>query len=233
MRTKILSLLFALTTGFSAQAIAHKTMVPDTSTLVTFQVISIRQIQQDEIQASLRIEKNHTKSENVQSEINEAMKSALDLSKKYPDVNTSTGRYFVYKDEQKSQWKGSQTIVLDSFQENSIAKFAGELQKNGFIVDNYSYTLSEKSKRSMDDSMRLELIQKATQIATNVLAKGLNKKFMRFAQIEFNSQNYSPLISFRASYSNSNEGVSANNPVAQSGLSDVQMTANVNAIFGE
>jgi predicted secreted protein len=232
VRIKFLSLFFAMTCGFSAQALTQKGMPTDRSTVITFQVTATRQIQQDEIQASLRIEKNSTKSEEVQSEINSAMKMALELSKKYPDVKTSTGRYFVYKDDQKSQWRGSQTILLDSFSENPMAKLSGELQRNGFIVDNYSYTLSEKTKRSMDDSMRLELMQKATQIATNVLAKGLNKKFMRFAQIEFNGQNYSPLISFRAAYSNSN-GAASNNPVAQSGLSDVQMTANVNAVFGE
>ena len=225
-------LISTIIVTLSANAIERKADPVNTFTTVTYQVTSTRQIQQDEILASLRIEKTELKSEDVQSEINGEMKSALDLSKKYPNIKTSTGRYFVYKDDQKSQWKGSQSILLDSFDQNSIAQFAGELQKNGFIVDNYSFTLSEKSRRSMDDSMRIDLLQKASQIATNVIAKGLNKKFIRFAQIDFNSQNYYPVVSLTRSFSSANASVnSTNNPVAQAGSSDVQMSASISALF--
>lgn len=227
----IIAFFTAASLANTAQAIAQRKQVNEFTT-VTYQVSTTRQIQQDEIQASLRIEKIDVKSEDVQAHINNDIKTALDLSKKYPDVKTSTGRYFVYKDEQKSQWRGSQTILLDSFTANAIAQYAGELQKNGFVVDNYSYTLSEKSRRSMDDNMRIELLQKASQIATTVIAKGLNKKFIRFSQIDFNSQNYYPVLSLR-SFSSANASTTATNPTAQAGMSDVQMTANVSALFEE
>lgn len=228
---KILVICSTLTSSITTYALEKKGDANNLSTIASFQVSSTRQIQQDEIQASLRFEKTDLTSEDVQLQINVAMKVALDLSKKYPDVKTSTGRYVVYKDEQKSVWKGSQTILLDSFSQNAIAQYTGELQKSGFIVDNYSYILSEKARRSLDDNMRLELMQKASQIANNVIAKGLNKKFIRFATIDFSSQNYPLSVSLRSlTISNNN---SSNNPVAQAGFSDVQMTANIRAVFGE
>ncbi|MES2616174.1 MAG: SIMPL domain-containing protein [Bdellovibrionota bacterium] len=234
--TKILALFFSITLSFAAQAIeAKKPPLPPPPhiTTVTFQVNATRQIQQDEIQASLRFEKTDSKSDGVQIQINSAMKDALELSKKYPDVRTSTGKYFVYKDDQKSQWKGSQTIILESFLQAPMAQLAGELQKNGFVVDSYSYTLSEKSRRSMDDNMRLEIIEKANQIANNVLSKGLGKKFIRFAQIDFTSQNFYPSVSLRAFSGSVGNANSASSPVAQAGVSDVQMTANISAVFEE
>lgn len=230
IRPFIFVLLF-LCFGFNAQA-QRLPIVGAKSTVVTFQVSTTKQIQQDEIQASLRIEKSDSKSEDLQFQINSMMKLALDLSKNYSDVKASTGRYFVYKDDQKSQWKGSQTLHLSSFSQTSISKFVGGLQKNGFVMDNYSYTLSENSRRSMDDSMRLDLIQKANQIAINVIAKGLNKKFIRLAQIEFNSQNFYPTLSFR-SFTSGSSANPTNNPTAQAGMSDVQMSANITAVFGE
>ncbi len=231
---KSVSLLSAIFLTNSSQAIDHKVNLSNNTTLVTYQVSSTKQIQQDEIQASLRVEKSNLKSSDVQNEINIAIKTALDFSKKYPEVKTSTGRYIVYNEEQKNYWKGSQVILLDSFSQSQISQFVGQLQKNGFVTENYSYILSDLKRTSMDNEMRAELIQKASQIASTIISKSLNKKFLRFTQIDFTSQNYYPVAAFRSvSLSTGNANISNNNPTAQSGLSDVQMTASVSALFGE
>jgi predicted secreted protein len=222
--------LLASSLFLSAHALTKKADGGETT--VTYQVSSTRQIAQDQIKGVFRLEKADKNSDHLQSEINLEMKSALQLSEKYPNVITSTGRYFVYNDEQNSKFKGSQTISLESFDEKAINEFAGELQKKGFLVDNYNYTLSEKNRRSMDDNMRLDLLDKAMQIATNVIAKGLHKNFIRFSQIDFNSQNYSPMNFVRAIGVNSSVNNSTN-PTAQAGLADVQMSANIVAIFGK
>lgn len=234
MKYIILPLSLLLATSAFAIGKKHDQFSEHKNTTVTYQVSDTKQIQQDEIQASLHVEKTSESSQEVQANINEAMKSAIELSKKYPQIESSTGRYYVYKDDQKSTWKGSQSIQLVGADQNSIAELSGELQKNGFVMENYSYFLSQKSRSSLDDTMRLELLAKAEQVAKNVFAKGLHKKFLRFAQIDFNSQNYSPVFNVRsfAMVSGSNSDA-ASSPIAKAGQSDVQMTANITAIFGD
>lgn len=201
--------------------------------IVTYQVTASGQMQQDEILATLRIEHSDNKSDLLQTMINKDMRAALDLTSKYPNVLTSTGRYFVYHDEQNSLYKGSQTIQLDSFDKNSMDGLAGELQKIGFIIENYSYSLSEKNKQSLYDSLRLELLEKATRSAKEVIAKGLHKNFIGFTQIDFSTQNYTPILFARsASISGASNNGSSSDPTAQAGLANVQMTANITAKFG-
>lgn len=157
-------------------------------TLVTLSASDQKDIQQDLLVASLRIDIEDKDSKVVQDKVNKAMKQAVDAAKTMPDVKVSTGQYYVYQYEpdpeprpltnaqrqKKMLWKASQTLDIQSKKAENILELSGKIQEMGFVMNGLNYTLSSELAESQKDELLVGALKKI-QDKANLISKSLGK----------------------------------------------------------
>jgi len=159
-----------------------------------------REVDQDLLIASLRIEVENKSNKTVQNDINVAMKKALDLAKGYGEVKAITRGYNVHQYDKNGGkrdrprdmvWKGSQSVQLKSKNADQLLELAGKIQGAGFLMGGLSYTLSPEVAAQIQDEM-LEAALAKLSARANRAAKALGKKEAELKEI--NTQgNYNPV----------------------------------------
>lgn len=158
-----------------------------------------REVDQDLLIATLRVEVEDKSNKKVQNDINTAMKKALDEAKKYKDVKAITRSYNIHqydrnggrKDRARDMvWKGSQSVQLKSKNAEELLELAGKIQGAGFLMNGLSYTLSPEVAAQVQDEMLEAALQKLNARATRA-AKALGKKNAELKEINTNG-NYTP-----------------------------------------
>ena len=159
-----------------------------------------REVDQDLLIATLRIEVEDRSNKVVQNDVNKAMKAALDLAKGYKDVKAITRGYNVHQYDRNGNkrdrardmiWKGSQSVQLKSKNADDLLELAGKIQGAGFLMSGLSYTLSPEVAAQVQDEM-LEAALKKLSARANRAAKALGKKTAELKEI--NTQgNYNPV----------------------------------------
>lgn len=143
-------------------------------------------LKQDLLQASLRIEVDGKDPKKVQDEINKAMQKAIAETKDIKEVKTSTGQYNLYSYDpnpnpqpktniRNYQWKGSQTIDLQSKDQAKLLQLTGKIQELGFAMNGLNYTLSPEQSEAYRDNLMtaaLKKIQTKADLAAKALGKG-------------------------------------------------------------
>ena len=172
----------------------------DDDSLLHISATESREVDQDLLIATLRIEVEDKSNKTVQNEINKGMKAALDLAKNYKDVKAITRGYNVHqydknggkRDRPRNMvWKGSQGVQLKSKNADQLLELAGKIQGAGFLMGGLSYTLSPEVAAKVQDEMLEAALVKLTARA-NRAAKALGKKEAELKEI--NTQgNYNPV----------------------------------------
>lgn len=157
-------------------------------TFVTLSASDQKQVAQDLLVASLRIELDDKDARKVQNEINKAMAKAVDTAKADSAIKVSTGNYYVYSydpnpsprplshaEQQKRMiWKGAQTIDLQSKDAQKILDLVGKIQDMGFAMNGLNYTLSNEVAEAQRDELlvgALQKIQKKAELISKTLGK--------------------------------------------------------------
>lgn len=150
-----------------------------------------REVDQDLLIATLRIEIEDTENRLVQNHINKGMKSALDIAKNYADVKAITRGYNVHhydknagkRDRPRNMvWKGSQSVQLKSKNADALLELAGKIQSAGFVMGGLSYTLSPEVAAKVQDEM-LEAALAKLKTRAERAAKALGKKEAELKEI--------------------------------------------------
>jgi predicted secreted protein len=229
----------------SAQQNDIKLLEPG-QTIISLSVIEQMELQQDLLQASLRIEIDDKDPKAIQNKINTDMQAALSTAKKYGDVKTSTGQYYVYSYDPNPQpqpaqnlrsanerliWKGSQTINLNSKNSEQLLELAGKIQELGFVMNGLNYTLSPEKSEEYKDTLMTQALKKIQSRAA-LAAKSLGKS--EFDIIEVSIDNAGPIMPMpmmmkSARMEAADAGMAA--PVAQSGEQTVSMSVTARVLL--
>ncbi|MGB0719289.1 MAG: SIMPL domain-containing protein [Bdellovibrionales bacterium] len=199
-----------------------------------------REVDQDLLIATLRIEVESEDNKKVQNDINTAMAKALELAKPYADVKAITRGYNVHQYDKNGSkrdlprrmvWKGSQSVELKSKNAEKLLELAGKIQSAGFIMGGLEYTLSPEVAAQIQDEMleaALEKLQNRAQRA----AKALGKSTATLKDIDTQG-NYAPEP--RATLNSANFSMMASKemaaPVASPGETTLSMTVNAKALL--
>lgn len=199
-----------------------------------------REVDQDLLIANLRIEVEDSNNKLVQNQINKAMKSALDLAKKYGDVKAITRGYNVHQYDKNGGkrnmprnmvWKGSQSLQLKSKNSEELLELAGKIQEIGFLMGGLNYTLSPDVAAKIQDEMLEVALEKLSARAQRA-AKALGKKDAELKEI--NTQgNYNPQPVYARGAKMEMMSMSADiaPPVASPGETTITMTVNAKALL--
>lgn len=238
-------ILFALLLTFPISANAqYKDAVfelEENDSLLHISATERREVDQDLLIASLRIEVENKNNKDVQNEINKGMKAALDLAKGYKDVKAITRGYNVHqydlnggkRDRTRNMiWKGSQSVQLKSKDADALLELAGKIQEAGFIMGGLNYTLSPEVAAKVQDEMLEAALEKLSARAQRA-AKALGKKDAELKEIntQGNSQpqpqHYQRNVKMRAMSADMEMAA----PVASPGETTITMTVNAKALL--
>ena len=244
---KLFYALFILSMAMSGAANAQQNdikLLEPGQTIISLSAIEQMELQQDLLQASLRVEIDDKDPKGIQNKINTDMQSALAAAKNYSDVKTSTGQYYVYSYDPNPQptqnlrdakerivWKGSQTINLSSKNSQQLLELAGKIQELGFVMNGLNYTLSPERSEEYKDTLMTQALKKIQNRAA-IAAKALGKS--EYDIIEVSIDNAGPIMPMpvmmkSARMESADAGMAA--PVAQSGEQTVSMSVTARVLL--
>lgn len=202
--------------------------IPDSATVVHLSESSYKRIVQDKARATIRVENNSGKTEEVKSYIEDKISKAKEFAKDYPDVSIVTGRYAVERlynpDNKKADfWMGSQSIIMDSYNTEQLTTLAGKLERELGIISNVQFYLSEdKGSNYKDDLIARSL--KAIQERAQRMAKQLKYKKVHIAEIKMESAvRYAPYSGIRRIVPGNN-GMASSTPSVSSQKDEMGIT---------
>lgn len=243
----LLCALLVLTSGPALASEEKKSVGEVPMTTVTLSASDQRQVEQDLLVASLRIELDNKDSRKLQDEINKAMKQAVDTAKAEPAIKVSTGNYYVYSYDpnpspkplsnaemkRRMVWKGSQTIELQSKDAQKILDILGKIQDMGFVMSGLSYTLSNELAEAQKDELLVGALQKIQKKA-ELIAKSLGKSGYDIAEVNIEGT-YMPqpqpvmMKAMHAEMAMASDAVAA--PVAAPGETEVSLSVSARVVL--
>ena len=120
-------------------------------------------VMQDKLSMSLQVREEGQSAQDVQAAINQRMDMAVEMSKAQPGVDVKTGHYRVYfreyhrnekaPDQQKGRWIGSQTLIIDSGDFEALKALAGNLQRQGLVMNHMNFYVSNKLRETTKEQL--------------------------------------------------------------------------------
>lgn len=237
-----LVLSFLLVMPFTAHA-QYKDAVfelEESDSLLHISATETREVDQDLLIATLRIEVEDESNKVVQNKINIAMKAALDSAKSYKDVKAITRGYNVYqydvnrghKDRaSRMVWKGSQTVQLKSKNTEDLLELAGKIQGAGFVMGALSYTLSpEVAAQVQDEMLEAALTKLKSRAQRAAKALGKSKAELKEINTQGNSNAVRPVYA-RAEMMTMSAKSDMAAPVASPGETTITMNVTAKALL--
>lgn len=159
-------------------------------TLVTLSATDQKDVEQDLLIASMRIEVEDKDPNVVQDKINKAMQQAVELTKKSPELSVSTGQYYVYSvdpepspipklmgsaaQKKVTMWRGSQSLDIQSKDSQKVLDAVASVQGLNFVMNGLTYTLSPELAEKYRDELLTGALKKI-QAKADLIAKSLGK----------------------------------------------------------
>lgn len=220
---------------------------PEGHVLINLSATETRKLAQDQLIASLRIEKEGPDVKKVQDDVNKTMAAAMAAVKDVKSVKSSTGGYYVYKNEQpipdpktgqytgktKTVWQASQTIDLESKDSAAMMDLVGKIQTIGFAMNNLTYTLSPEKADVVRDEMMVLALKKLKDKAQKA-AGALGKGGFELTDVNLDTGGYMPppmpyARAAKAEMMMASDAVAA--PVADAGETSISLTVSARALL--
>ena len=140
-------------------------------------------VEQDTLNASVVYSVQGRDKISLQNEVNEKMAGALELIDVIPEIEYSTGQYYIYifrpgrpsrNDIENPIWRAQQSLQLNSRNSEVLLEAVGELQSIGMEINRLDYSLSEAAFAQNSDSLlsiALEKLQYRASETAEILDK--------------------------------------------------------------
>lgn len=203
--------------------------IPDSATVVYLKESAYKRVTQDKARATIRIENQSGRAEEVKSFIDDKINQTMEIAKNFPKVSIIKGRYALHrqynpKSKRKDLWIGGQAIVMDSYSTEQITHLIGKLEEIG-LIGTVQYYLSEEKQSSYKDDL-ISRAMKAIQSRAKKMAKQLKFKRVHIAEIKMESAvRYAPYSGTHRILAQEHMIASAPSPVA-SQKDELGMTVN-------
>lgn len=186
------------------------------------------EVQQDLLAISLNTTVSGADANNVQSQLKQALDTALAQAKQAAapgQMDVRTGNFSLYprygKDSKINGWQGSAELVLEGRDFSRITTTAGKIQT--LTLGNVSFSLSREQRAKVEGDAQTMAIERFKAKAADVAKSfGFSGYTLREVAINANDQGYSPRPRAMAMMAKSD---SAEAPVpVEAGRSTVQVT---------
>lgn len=162
--------------------------------VVNLNAEATRQISNDEMHATLYIEKTNKQPAQLASEITQLMNQALATAAKYPSVKIETGTqntYPVYDNDNRKlkEWRGRAQVRIESTDFKAASQLISELQQN-FQTESINFTVSNAQKKKVENELMIEASKNFQQRA-QTLAQSWNKSGYQLVSLNMNTNNFS------------------------------------------
>lgn len=237
---KYIFTLFLCTAALTAHAQSSQKngyyQLIENKTILNLSESATKEVEQDRIKATLRIEEKANLNTTVQNRINEKMKRAVKNAKKSSNVKFSTGSYRVNQNwnaaiKKHDGWTGSQEIILDSANKKEILEITQSLQKEGFSISGINYYLSREKAASFRTALINEALQRVQARAKSVSTQlGANNFHIGSIDVSNQSQPYrNNLHTMRDEMGSSMKSMAA--PVVEGSEENVSVNIRVSVIL--
>lgn len=203
--------------------------------IANVQADATRQVSNDEMHATLFVEKNHKQPAELSTQITQLMNQAIALGKKYPTVKLKTGSQTTYpiydNDNQKlKEWRGRAEVQIESKDFKAASQLIGELQQS-FQTASINFTVSDEQRSKVENELIAEASKNFQQRA-QLLAQAWNKSGYNLVSINLNTSNFYPQpMMMRASMAKMEMADSAPVQDVSAGESKITVSANGSVQF--
>ncbi len=222
---------------FSSHAVAAENgaALPAGATLLNISATETVEVEQDELVATLRVEKRLADSRELQQDINMMMKKATEEAKKFEGLDISTHQYYVHEYNTKTQklWQGSQTLSIKSKNAEDVLELTGRLQDMGFVMNGLNYTLSREKHEEVRDSLLEAAIKKLSERARRV-GSAIDKPNVDLWEVNVDAAPtniYPQPMMARGMMMGATAELASAAPVAQAGKNQISMTVSAKVIL--
>ena len=165
--------------------------------VVNLQAEVVRQVANDEMQASLYAEFNEKDAATLANKLNSTINQATTQAKKYPQIKITTGNqntYPIYNDKnQLTSWRGRAEINLNSQDFKATSELIAKLQET-LKLDNIRFSVSKEQREKVENELYVEA-SKAFQKRANLLLSPWNASSYELMTVNLNTQNsYRPMM---------------------------------------
>lgn len=222
---RILSTLGITICGLASQAHAETPQYR----LINIQAESIRDVANDEMQATLFAEFNEKDAATLASKLNSTINQATTTAKQYAQIKVTTGNqntYPVYNDKnQLTNWRGRAEINLNSQDFKATSDLIAKLQSNLKLQD-IRFTVSKEQRQKVEDELYVEASQ-AFQKRAQLLVSPWNANSYELVNLQLNTQGsyHPPIMPMAADAGFSLKSASAESQNYEAGNSQVKVTA--------
>lgn len=126
-------------------------------------------VQNDRMQATVRVEAEHAVAATAASDVNARMAKALARAKGAPAVEAKSGGYGTWQTWEKgrpAKWKVVQSLQLASADFAALAALISRLQdEDGLLLSGLGFSVSPESRRKTEDALTREAIRSWQQRA--------------------------------------------------------------------
>jgi len=197
--------------------------------IVDLQAESSRDVQNDEMQATLYTELNNSNPALLARDTAQVLNSAVATAKDYPDVKLSTGNqntYPVYdKNNKLSGWRSRAEVQLKTTNFKAGSELIAKLQSS-LQLDSVNFSVSDQQRYKVEKELLTDVTKQFRERAT-VLQDAWGASKYELVQINVNTGNsgsYRPMpMMMRAAKAAGSDSIPAQD--IQSGNSQIRVTA--------
>lgn len=122
-----------------------------------------RELPQDRLTVSLRVEATAATAAAVQADVNRRMEAALARARAVSGVRVETTGYWTYEERPANQprrWRGQAGLNLVGGDTGAVLALAGALQETGLAMSGMRFELTPEAARSAQDSLTAEALKR-------------------------------------------------------------------------
>ncbi|MBL8831210.1 MAG: SIMPL domain-containing protein [Rhodospirillales bacterium] len=122
-----------------------------------------RELQQDRLTVSLRVEATGPTASAVQADVNRRMEAALSRARGIAGVRAETTGYWTYEERPANQprrWRGQAGLNLIGADTGATLALAGALQETGLAMSGMRFDLTPEAARAVQDELTAAALQR-------------------------------------------------------------------------
>lgn len=168
---------------------------PLTYNVVQVQADATRQVSNDEMNATLYIEKTNKQPAELANQINQMMTQGIASAKKYSQVQVKTGTqrtYPIYDNDSRKlkEWRARAEIQLNSKDFKAMSQLISELQQN-FQTADISFSISDEQRKRVENELLVDASKNFQQRA-QALTQAWHKTSYELVNLNIDTNNDYP-----------------------------------------
>ena len=132
-------------------------------TRLTLRESAERELPQDRLTVSLRVEATAATAVAVQADVNRRMEAALARARAASGVRVETTGYWTYEERPQNQprrWRGQAGLNLVGSDTGAVLALAGALQETGLAMSGMRFELTPEATRAVQDELTAEALRR-------------------------------------------------------------------------